>query len=98
MLVVAIHRVHDRAGFEAAAAKANATGPPPGLAPSAHATSPDHRLRIAVCRAVSVTAVRDVLEAAIGEFADSEYYEMSLTGPPAGDLEGLPTEERHWLS
>ncbi len=100
VFVIVIHRIHDRAGFEAAEAKAIATGLPLGVAFPAHATSPDHRLRISLCQGASVTAVRNVLEGAIGEFADSEYYEMSLAGPQArqADLAGVPKEERRQLS
>ena len=48
-----------------------------------------------------MTTVRDVLEGAIGEFADSEYYEMSLVGRVAGrqvDLSGSGRRERRRLS
>jgi hypothetical protein len=80
VFVIAIHRIHDRDGFEAAEANAITTGLPLGVAFPAHATSPDHRLHISICRGASVTAVRNVLERAIGQFADTEYYEMRLTG------------------
>jgi hypothetical protein len=81
MFVIAIHRIHDRAGFDAAAAQAMAAGSPEGIALTADATSPDHRLRVAICKGESVTAVRDVVEAAIGRFADSEYYELRVFEP-----------------
>ena len=80
MFVIVIHRIHDRAGFETAEAQAIAAGRPAGVAFPAHATSPDHRLCISLCEGASVTAVRDVVEGAIGQFADSEYYEMSVDG------------------
>jgi hypothetical protein len=96
VFVIVIHRVHDRAGFETAQGKAVAAGLPQGVAFPAQATSPDHRLRISLCRGASVTAVRNVLEGAIGEFADSEYYEMTLADPqaPPADLAGLPGKRR----
>lgn len=80
MFVIAVHRIHDRSGFEAAEAQAMAAGLLDGVTRPAHATSPDHRLRISVCEGASVTAVRDVVEAAMGRFADSEYYEMCVVG------------------
>ena len=80
MFVIVIHRIHDRAGFQAAEAQAIAAGLPDGFALPAQATSADHRLAISVCEGESVTAVRDVVEGAIGQFADSEYYEMSDVG------------------
>ena len=81
MFVIAIHRIHDRAGFEAAHARTIAAGLPQGIALPAHATSPDHRLRVSICEGSSVTAVRDVVEAVIGRFADSEYYELRVFEP-----------------
>ena len=72
MFVIVIHRIHDRAAFEAAEPRAIAAG--------LRATSPDHRLGISLCEGESVTAVRDVVEDIIGQFADSEYYEMSVVG------------------
>ena len=78
MFVIVIHRIHDRAGFRAAEAKAIAAGLPEGVTFPAHATSPDRRLGISLCEGESVTAVRDVLERVIGQFADSEYYEMAV--------------------
>jgi hypothetical protein len=80
MLVIVIHRIHDRAGFETAEAQAIAAGRQAGIAFPGHATSPDHRLGITVCEGQSVTAVRDAVESAIGQFADSEYYEMVSSG------------------
>ena len=83
MFVIVIHHIHDRAGFQAAEAQAIAAGLPEGVALPAHATSSDHRLGISVCEGESVTAVRDVVEGVVGEFADSEYYEMTLVGDAA---------------
>jgi hypothetical protein len=83
VFVIVIHRIHDRAGFEAAASTTIATGRPMGVEFPAHATSPDRRLHVSICRGASVTAVRNVLEQAIGDFADSEYYEMCLADPTA---------------
>jgi hypothetical protein len=80
MFVIVIHRIHDRAGFQAAEAKVIRAGLPEGVALPAHAASPDHRLGISVCEGASVTAVRDAVEGAIGQFADSEYYEMRVVG------------------
>jgi hypothetical protein len=80
MFVIVIHRIHDRAGFQAAEAQAIAAGLPDGIELPVHATSSDHRLGISVCEGRSVTAVRDVVEGAVGRFADSEYYEMSVVG------------------
>jgi len=80
MFVIVIHRIHDRDGFRAAEAQVIGAGVPEGVTFPAHATSPDRRLGISLCEGESVTAVRDVLERAIGQFADSEYYEVEVAG------------------
>ena len=80
MFVLAIHRIHDREGFQAAEAEAFAAGLPDGVALPVHASSRDHRLGISVWEGESVTVVRDVVEGVVGAFADSEYYEMSVDG------------------
>jgi len=47
-----------------------------------NATSRDRRIGIGVWEGASVTAVRDVVERAVGPFADNEYYEMKVDGLP----------------
>jgi hypothetical protein len=45
-----------------------------------HAATRDHRLGLCVWEGESVTAVREVVERAVGPFADNEYYEMEVDG------------------
>ena len=78
MFVAVIHRIHDPEGFLAAEAEALATGLPEGMAQPVNASSPDHRLGICVWEGESVVAVRDVVERAVGPFADNEYYEIEV--------------------
>jgi len=80
MFVTVIHRIHDPEGFQAAEAKAMEAGLPEGVALPIHAASRDHRLGICVWEGESVSAVRDVVEGAVGPFADNEYYEMQVDG------------------
>ena len=80
MFVTVIHRIHDPEGFQAAEAKALEAGLPDGVALPIHAASRDHRLGICVWEGESVAAVRDVVEGAVGPFADNEYYEMEVDG------------------
>jgi hypothetical protein len=80
MFVTVIHRIHDPEGFQAAEAKAMEAGLPDGVALPIHAASRDHRLGICVWEGESVSAVRDVVEGAVGPFADNEYYEMQVDG------------------
>ena len=55
-------------------------GLPGEVALPIHAASRDHRLGICVWEGESVAAVRDVVEGAVGPFADNEYYEMEVDG------------------
>jgi hypothetical protein len=80
MFVTVIHRIHDPEGFQKAEAKAMEAGLPDGIALPIHAASRDHRLGICVWEGESVAAVRDVVEGAVGPFADNEYYEMDVDG------------------
>ena len=80
MFVTVIHRIHDPEGFQTAEAKAMEAGLPAGIALPIHAASRDHRFGICVWEGESVAAVRDVVEGAVGPFADNEYYEMEVDG------------------
>ena len=80
MFVTVIHRIHDPEGFEAAEAKALEAGLPDHVALPVHAATPDHKLGICVWEGASVDAVREVVEGAVGPFANNEYYEMKVDG------------------
>jgi hypothetical protein len=80
LFVTVIHRIHDPEGFQAAEREALASGLPHGVALPIHAASRDHLLGICLWEGESVTAVRDVVEGAVGPFADNEYYEMEVDG------------------
>jgi hypothetical protein len=80
MFVTVIHRIHDPEGFQNAEATAMEAGLPDGVALPIHAASRDHRLGICVWEGESVAAVRDVVEGAVGPYADNEYYEMEVDG------------------
>jgi len=82
MFVGGIHHIHDPEGFRAAEAKARAAGLPEAVALAVNAASRDHRVVICLWEGDSVTAVRDVVERAVGPFADNEYYEMEVDGLP----------------
>ena len=80
MFVTVIHRIHDPEGFQKAEAKAHEGGLPAGVALPVHAATPDHQLGICIWEGESVAAVREVVEGAVGPWADNEYYEMSVDG------------------
>jgi hypothetical protein len=80
MFVTVIHRIHDPEGFQNAEAKALEGGLPTTVALPVHAATHDHRLGICIWEGESVAAVRDVVEGAVGPYANNEYYEMEVDG------------------
>ena len=80
MFVTVIHRIHDPEGFQAAEAKALEAGLPTHVALPIHAATPAHDLGICIWEGESVDAVRDVVEGAVGAWADNEYHEMQVDG------------------
>jgi hypothetical protein len=80
MFVTVIHRIHDAEGFQAAEAKALEAGLPAHVALPIHAATSAHDLGVCIWEGESVDAVRDVVEGAVGAWADNEYYEMQVDG------------------
>ena len=80
MFVTVIHKIHDPEGFQQAEEKALAAGLPTHVALPIHAATSDHTLGICIWEGESVDAVREVVEGAVGAWADNEYYEMSVDG------------------
>ena len=80
MFVTVIHRINDPKGFQEAEAKAMEAGLPAGVALPIHAATLDHRLGICIWKGESVAAVREVVEGAVGAWADNEYFEMEVDG------------------
>jgi hypothetical protein len=80
MFVTVIHRIHDPEGFEAAEAKALEAGLPAHVALPIHAGTRDHRLGLCIWEGESVAAVREVVESAVGPYAENEYSEMEVDG------------------
>ena len=80
MFVSVLHRIHDPKGFQEAEAKALEAGLPASVALPVHAATRDHRLGICIWEGESVAAVREVVEGAVGPWADNEYAEMQVDG------------------
>lgn len=80
MFVTVIHRIHDPKGFLAAEAKALEAGLPATVKLPIHAATPEHKLGICIWEGQSVAAVREVVEGAVGPYADNEYYETDVDG------------------
>jgi hypothetical protein len=80
VFVTVIHRIHDPKGFQEAEAKALETGLPTTAGLPVHAASRDHRLGICIWEGESVAAVREIVEGAVGRYADNEYSEMEVDG------------------
>ena len=69
MFVTVIHRIHDPEGFQGAKAKAMEGGLPPHVALPIYAATNDHGLGICIWEGESVDAVREVVEGAVGPWA-----------------------------
>jgi hypothetical protein len=80
MFVTVIHHITDPEKFEAAEAKALEAGLPSHVALPIHAATKDHTLGICIWEGESVDAVREVVEGAVGAWADNEYFEMHVDG------------------
>jgi hypothetical protein len=82
MFVTVIHCIHDPTGFEAAEAKALEAPHPSHLALPIHASNDDHTFGICIWEGESVESVREVVEGALGPWANNEYIEMHVDGLP----------------
>ncbi len=80
MFVTVIHRIHDPKGFEVAEAKALEAGLPSHVALPIHASNDDHTFGICIWEGESVESVREVVEGAVGPWANNEYIEMHVDG------------------
>ena len=80
MFVTVIHRIHDPEGFEGAKAKAMEGGLPSHVALPIYAATKDRGLAICIWESESVDDVREVVEGAVGPWANNEYYEMDVDG------------------
>ena len=80
MFVTVIHRIHNPKGFEAAEAKALEAGLPSHVALPIHASNDDHTFGICIWEGESVESVREVVEGAVGPWANNEYIEMHVDG------------------
>jgi len=80
MFVTVIHRIHDPEGFQAAEEKALEAGLPPHVALPIHASTPARRLGVCIWEGDSVAAIREVVEAVVGPYAENEYSEMEVDG------------------
>ena len=82
MFVTVIHHIHDPEGFQAAEARALEAGLPSSVALPIHAANEDHTLGVCIWEGESVDAVRDVVEGAVGAWANNEYFAMHVDGLP----------------
>ncbi len=80
MFVTVLHHIHDPAGFDAAEQKALEAGLPPGVALPIHAATNDHSFGICIWEGESIESVREVVEGAVGDWANNEYFEMNVDG------------------
>ena len=72
--------VTPRAPAWPAEAKALEAGLPSNVALPIHAATSDHEFGICIWEGESVNAVREVVEGAVGPWANNEYFEMHVDG------------------
>jgi hypothetical protein len=80
MHVIAIHHIHDPAGFQKAADKSKEKGLPPELKLPIHAETNDLSKAICIWEGPSVEAVRNEVESVVGPYSKNEYFEMTVHG------------------
>jgi len=78
LVVTVIHPIHDPKGFEAAEAKELEAGLPSHVALPIHASIDDHTFGICIWEGESVESIREVVEGAVGQWANNEYIEMHV--------------------
>ncbi len=80
MHVVAIHHVHDPAGFQKAEAEALKNELPQEFKLPIHCATNDHSLGICVWEGPSVEEVRNLVDSIVGPYSNNEYFEMTVHG------------------
>lgn len=80
MHVGVIHRISDPKAFHQAEQSALDAGLPDGFRLPVHAETLDHTTALCVWDGPSVDAVRDLVEAVVGEYSQNEYFEVELEG------------------
>ena len=80
MYVVAIHTIHDTAGFQRAEDAAFAKGLPSQYKLPIHGTTSDHSKGICVWEGPSVKAVQELVDSVVGPYSKNEYFEMTMRG------------------
>jgi hypothetical protein len=82
--VVAIHRISDPDGFDAAVARAMESALPEGYDLRFQVTSADRRTQVCLWEAPSVQAVREIVDGTVGEYADNEVFEGEVNRAAVG--------------
>jgi len=77
MHVIAIHTIHDPAGFQKAGDKAEI---PPELKLPINGTTNDHSKGICIWEGPSVKAVQEFVDSIVGPYSKNEYFEMTMRG------------------
>ncbi len=80
MYVVAIHTIHDTAGFQKAEDAALANGLPSEYKLPIHGVTSDHSKGICVWEGPSVKAVQELVDSVVGPYSKNEYFEMTMQG------------------
>jgi hypothetical protein len=80
MHVIAIHHIHDPAGFQKAEDKAMEQGLPSEFKLPVHAATKDHTTGICIWEGPSVAEVQKLVDSVVGPYSKNEYFEMTVHG------------------
>jgi hypothetical protein len=80
MYVVAIHTIHDAAGFQKAEDATLGKGLPSQYKLPIHGATSDHSKGICVWEGPSVKAVQELVDSVVGPYSKNEYFEMTMQG------------------
>jgi hypothetical protein len=80
MYVIAIHTVHDPAGFEEAGDAAMEKGIPPQFKLPINGYTNDHSKAICIWEGPSVKEVQEFVDSIVSPYSKNEYFEMTMRG------------------
>jgi hypothetical protein len=80
LYVIAIHTIHDPAGFVKAGDEALDKGLPPELKLPINGATNDHSNAICIWEGPSVKAIQEFVDPIVGPYSKNEYFEMTMHG------------------
>jgi hypothetical protein len=80
MYVIAIHTIHDPAGFQKAGDAALGKGVPAPFKLPIHGATNDHSKGVCIWEGSSVKEVQQFVDSIVGPYSKNEYFEMTMHG------------------